>query len=104
MQSPVITGTVVAGFRVESLIGEGAMGSVYLAEDLTRGGRVALKVLAPELAPSGSARRRPRQPPATPGPPPPPSSPWAPAASDGARPLAPPAAKHAPPPRSGTCA
>jgi len=27
-----VFGTVVAGFRVESLIGEGAMGGVYLAE------------------------------------------------------------------------
>jgi hypothetical protein len=30
MSSDVRTGTVVAGFRVERLIGEAAMGSVYL--------------------------------------------------------------------------
>jgi hypothetical protein len=32
MPSPVRTGTVVAGFRVGPPIGEGAMGTVYLAE------------------------------------------------------------------------
>ena len=50
MQSAVRTGTVIAGFRVSSLVGEGAMGAVYLAEDMRRMRRVALKVLAPELA------------------------------------------------------
>jgi ABC-type transport system substrate-binding protein/predicted Ser/Thr protein kinase len=57
MRAPVATGTVVAGFRVASLIGEGAMGSVYLAEDAA-GGRVALKLLAPELARDERFRRR----------------------------------------------
>ena len=51
------TGTVVAGFRVGSLIGEGAMGSVYLAED-ARGRRLALKVLSPELARDERFRQR----------------------------------------------
>jgi len=46
MQSSVRTGTVIAGFRVDSLIGEGAM---YLAEEVATGRRVALKLLAPEL-------------------------------------------------------
>jgi len=31
MQLVVGTGSVLAGFRVESLIGQGAMGAVYLA-------------------------------------------------------------------------
>ena len=57
MQS-VGTGSVIAGFRVESLIGEGATGEVYLAEDATRGGRVALKILAPELAHDDRYRER----------------------------------------------
>src|SRR5438105_230280 len=58
MRAPVATGTVVSGFRVESLIGEGAMGAVYLAEETSSGRRVALKVLAPELARDERFRRR----------------------------------------------
>ena len=58
MSSPVATGSVVAGFRVESLIGEGAMGSVYMAEDTRRGERVALKVLVRDLAEDERFRRR----------------------------------------------
>ena len=58
MSSSVATGSVVAGFRVESLLGEGAMGSVYLAEDTTRGGRVALKVLVRDLAEDKRFRKR----------------------------------------------
>jgi len=49
MAGPIATGAVLAGFRVESLIGEGATGNVYRAID-ARGERVALKVFAPELA------------------------------------------------------
>ena len=58
MQSAVGIGSVLAGFRLESLIGEGAMGSVYLAEDTKRGGPVALKLLVPQLARDESFRRR----------------------------------------------
>ena len=57
MRSDIPTGTVLAGFRVESLIGEGAMGAVYLAE--ARDGRhVALKLLSTELARDERFRRR----------------------------------------------
>src|SRR5205823_3004185 len=58
MPADVRTGTVLAGFRVRSLIGEGAMGAVYLAEDTERGGLVALKLLAPELAHDERFRKR----------------------------------------------
>jgi ABC-type transport system substrate-binding protein/predicted Ser/Thr protein kinase len=58
MRAPVLTGTVVAGFRVKSLVGEGAMGAVYLAEEISSGGRVALKLLAPELVRDERFRRR----------------------------------------------
>jgi serine/threonine-protein kinase len=58
MRAQVATGAVVAGFRIELLIGEGAMGSVFVAEDTRRGGRVALKVLAPELARDERFRER----------------------------------------------
>src|SRR4051794_37479303 len=39
-------------YRVESEIGRGGMASVYLAEDLKHGRRVALKVVSPELSSS----------------------------------------------------
>jgi ABC-type transport system substrate-binding protein/tRNA A-37 threonylcarbamoyl transferase component Bud32 len=58
MRPPVLAGTVLAGFRVRSLIGEGAMGAVYLAEDLSQIRRVALKVLDPELARDERFRQR----------------------------------------------
>src|SRR4029078_5526260 len=57
MPTPVRTGTVVAGFRVGSPIGEGAMGTVYLAEDGS-GQRVALKLLARERARDERFRQR----------------------------------------------
>jgi ABC-type transport system substrate-binding protein/predicted Ser/Thr protein kinase len=58
MQPPVRTGTLLAGFRVDSLIGEGAMGTVYAAEETRSGHRVALKLLSPELARDERFRRR----------------------------------------------
>ena len=39
MPSELRTGDLVAGFRIESLIGQGAVGSVYLAEDTRSGDR-----------------------------------------------------------------
>jgi ABC-type oligopeptide transport system substrate-binding subunit/tRNA A-37 threonylcarbamoyl transferase component Bud32 len=58
MRVDVRTGTIIAGFRVESLLGEGAMGTVYLAEETATGRRIALKVLAPELASDERFRAR----------------------------------------------
>jgi tRNA A-37 threonylcarbamoyl transferase component Bud32 len=58
MRATVRTGTVIADFRVMSLIGEGAMGTVYLAEDVASGRRVALKLLAPDLARDDRFRQR----------------------------------------------
>ncbi len=51
-------GTEVAGYRIEALIGRGGMGAVYLAEHLRLGRRVALKLLAPELAGNEKFRDR----------------------------------------------
>src|SRR5438093_11693040 len=51
-------GSELAGYRVESLIGRGGMGVVYLAEHLRLKRRAALKVLAPELAQDERFRSR----------------------------------------------
>ena len=37
-------------YRIERQLGQGGMATVYLAEDLKHGRRVAIKVLRPELA------------------------------------------------------
>jgi serine/threonine protein kinase len=50
-------GTAVAGFRIVSLVGEGAMGTVFRAE-AEDGEVVALKVLAPLLARDDRFRQR----------------------------------------------
>ncbi len=47
---PLIGRTVAGRFRVDSLIGEGQMARVYLAEQLSMHRHVALKVLRAELA------------------------------------------------------
>jgi DNA-binding beta-propeller fold protein YncE len=51
-------GTELAGYRIESVIGRGGMGVVYLAEHLRLKRKVGLKVLAPELAADALFRDR----------------------------------------------
>jgi serine/threonine protein kinase len=51
-------GTVLAGYRVESLLGRGGMSVVYLAEHVRLGRKVALKILAAPLAHDQSFRER----------------------------------------------
>jgi YVTN family beta-propeller protein len=51
-------GTVIAGYRIESLIGRGGMAVVYRAEDMRLGRKVALKLLSPQLADSEQFRQR----------------------------------------------
>jgi serine/threonine-protein kinase len=43
-------GDTFGGFEIHGRLGEGGMGLVYLALDQLRGRRVALKVIAPQLA------------------------------------------------------
>jgi len=50
--------TLLAEYRIEALLGRGGMSEVYLAEDLRLRRRLALKVLAPELASDARFRER----------------------------------------------
>src|SRR3954469_3649127 len=58
MRGQLPIGSALAGYRILELIGEGAGGAVYLAENEASGERVALKVLAEELAHDDRCRRR----------------------------------------------
>jgi non-specific serine/threonine protein kinase len=51
-------GAEVAGYRLESLISRGGMAVVYLAEDIRLGRKVAVKILAIELAEDDTFRER----------------------------------------------
>jgi serine/threonine-protein kinase len=51
-------GDELAGYRIESLLGRGGMGAVYLATHLRLGRRAALKVLLPEYAEDEDFRER----------------------------------------------
>jgi Protein kinase domain len=52
------TGTIVAGYRVDSVLGEGGMAVVYRATQLSLNRVVALKLLAPELGEDEGFRER----------------------------------------------
>ena len=56
--SALAPGSTVAGYRIEALIGRGGMGAVYRAEEEGLGRKVALKVIAPELAQDERFRER----------------------------------------------
>ena len=51
-------GRVVAGYRIEELIGRGGMGLVYRAEHLNLSRRAAIKLIAPDLAEAAGFRER----------------------------------------------
>jgi serine/threonine protein kinase len=48
--SDAAIGSELAGYLIEVLIGRGGMGALYRAEELVLGRKVALKVIALELA------------------------------------------------------
>ena len=53
-----VVGSELVGYQIEALIGRGGMGAVYRAEELALGRKVALKVIAPELAEDSRFRER----------------------------------------------
>ncbi len=56
---PVLIGDVIADrYRLVEVLGDGAMGQVFIAENLTIGQRVAIKVLRPELLAQAAFRQR----------------------------------------------
>jgi serine/threonine protein kinase len=54
----LVPGSEFAGYRIESVLGRGGMGVVYLAEHIGMGRKVALKVLASDLAEDERFRER----------------------------------------------
>lgn len=54
----ISVGSVVAGYRVEQVLGGGGMGTVYLAKNPTLPGRDALKVLSADLSGDRAFRER----------------------------------------------
>src|SRR5262249_13957012 len=51
-------GPVVAGYRIESVVGRGGVGAVYRARELELERVVALKVIAPDLLDDEAVRKR----------------------------------------------
>jgi serine/threonine protein kinase len=58
VEADPIVGTEVAGFHIESVLGRGAMGVVYVARQRSPDRRVALKLIAPGVAGDEVFRRR----------------------------------------------
>ena len=54
----ITIGTVIGGYRLEQLIGQGGMGQVYLGQKVDNGQRAAVKLLTPDLARQSGFRER----------------------------------------------
>ncbi len=57
-ETPQILGQVIGHYKVRSLLGKGAMGEVFLCEDLELKRLVALKILPAEVTPDEGRVRR----------------------------------------------
>jgi len=57
-KDPWIGRRIAGRYGIDQPLGEGGMGSIFLAEHLTLGRKVALKVLLEELAQKESLKRR----------------------------------------------
>ncbi len=56
---PVLIGDIIAGrYKIVQALGDGAMGQVFIAENLSIGKQVAIKVLKPELLADATFRQR----------------------------------------------
>ncbi|HEX5951212.1 MAG TPA: serine/threonine-protein kinase [Actinomycetota bacterium] len=58
MEADPLVGREIAGYAIESVLGRGAMGVVYLARQRSPDRRVALKLINPALADEDAFRRR----------------------------------------------
>ena len=58
LETDLRTGTVIAGYRLQELVGRGGMGVVYRAEHVHLGRTAALKLLAPQYSAQPGFRER----------------------------------------------
>jgi tRNA A-37 threonylcarbamoyl transferase component Bud32 len=54
----IASGAILAGYRIDSVVGRGSTATVYAATDVAQAQRVALKVLAPDLRDRAAVRAR----------------------------------------------